>query len=378
MKKSIIVSVAIVILVSIAMLGCAPSSSPEPAPTTGTDNPLAGVAVKPDGSPYKIANLLPTLCNDYAVGMMNVPKLYIEMAGGEYVSYNPDFDPQAQMAEVEDVITAGVDAIMIVPVDTELMKPSLEAAEAAGIPIFNYEMMMNSDKITYRQEPDSVELGRVCAEEFIKYAKSTGEHYYVYEIWGVMQMAGTQRRHQGLHEVLDQYPDIVTVLESPACDYTPDLAMAAIMDTFPTHPELNAVIEQGSMVQGVVEAFRSLGILHPVGDPNHIPFFGIDDDAGACKAIRDGWCDGVTSHSPHENMDVVTKALLTKVCCGRDIPKEVLIPGHWITIENLDEPDYGAKKIWGEMPLDDFAQWGILDMSHIIETPTADMKLSGY
>lgn len=377
MKKSIIVLVTIVMVASLTIVGCA-SPSPEPAPAPEPGNPLAGVAVKPDGSPYKIANLLPTLCNDYAVGMMNVPKLYIEMAGGEYKSYNPDFDPQAQMAEVEDVITAGVDAIMIVPVDTALMQPTLEAADAAGIPVFNYEMMMDSEKITYRQEPDSVELGNVCAEEFIKYAKSTGDHYNVYEIWGVMQMAGTQRRHQGLHEVLDQYPDIVTILESPACNYTPDLAMAAVMDTFPTHPELNAVIEQGSMVQGVVEAFRSLGILYSVGDPKHIPFFGIDDDAGACKAIRSKYCDGVTSHSPHENMDVVTKALLTKVCCGRDIPKKVLIPGHWVTLENLDNPQYGAEKTWGEMPLDDFARWGILDMSHIIATPTADMKLAGY
>ena len=149
MKKSIIVVVTIVMVVSLAIVGCA-SPSPEPAPAPEQGNPLAGVAVKPDGSPYKIANLLPTLCNDYAVGMMNVPKLYIEMAGGEYKSYNPDFDPQAQMAEVEDVMTAGVDAIMIVPVDTALMQPTLEAADAAGIPVFNYEMMMDSQKITYR------------------------------------------------------------------------------------------------------------------------------------------------------------------------------------------------------------------------------------
>ena len=59
----------------------------------------------------------------------------LEAAGAEYLSADAQSSATKQLADVESLITQGVDALIILAQDGASIGPALDAAEAAGIPV---------------------------------------------------------------------------------------------------------------------------------------------------------------------------------------------------------------------------------------------------
>jgi len=77
--------------------------------------------------------------------------------------------------------------------------------------------------------------------------------------------------------------------------------------------------------------------------------------------------------------DTGIKSMLTYVCTGQSVPKLVVIPSFFVDLEKVGQGRWGASMVWGDMltNVPNADDWPILD-NPFIETPTRDMKLSGY
>ena len=65
-----------------------------------------------------------------------------------------------QVAQIENMITLGVDALVIAAVDGEALTSVLESADAEGIPVISYDrLIMNSDHVDYYATFDNYEVG---------------------------------------------------------------------------------------------------------------------------------------------------------------------------------------------------------------------------
>lgn len=108
--------------------------TPEVAPTENStdDAKVVGIAI------YSMAA-------DSCVECVNSITAAAEAKGWTINLQDANGDPSTQADQMNTLINAGVDVIMLNPTDVASLKPSLEAAKAAGIPVIAFGMQMNDD-----------------------------------------------------------------------------------------------------------------------------------------------------------------------------------------------------------------------------------------
>ena len=85
-----------------------------------------------------------------------------DAAGANYLSADAQSSATKQLADVESLITQGVDALIILAQDGGSIGPALDAAEAAGIPVIGYDRLIEDPRAFYLTF-DNVEVGRMQA-----------------------------------------------------------------------------------------------------------------------------------------------------------------------------------------------------------------------
>ena len=87
----------------------------------------------------------------------------VEAHGDELISLDPQNSNEKQIAQIEDMISRGVVAMFVNPVDRDGIIPGLDALKAAGIPMFGFdtEVADMSYLVTYAGS-DNYNAGYVC------------------------------------------------------------------------------------------------------------------------------------------------------------------------------------------------------------------------
>lgn len=86
--------------------------------------------------------------------------------------YETDLDGQIQL--LEKAQTAGADAILIAPVNSNEAYPILQEMKASGIPIILVDTISNSIDFDACFMTDNMQAGRIAAEDMLKKLKETG------------------------------------------------------------------------------------------------------------------------------------------------------------------------------------------------------------
>jgi ribose transport system substrate-binding protein len=140
------------------------------------------------------------------------------LASGQVTELNTihrNTDAAGQLADIRDLIAAGVDAIVFNPNDPEALNPALDEAAAAGIPTVSVDAFVTHEG-TYNLYNNQVEYARLGAEWLFEQIGGTGNVYYMRGFAG--HPADTDR-HTGFQAALENYPDI-TVIPSIEGEHT--------------------------------------------------------------------------------------------------------------------------------------------------------------
>jgi D-xylose transport system substrate-binding protein len=90
------------------------------------------------------------------------------------VSADAQTSPSKQLADIESLITQGVDALIILAQDSAAIGPALDAAEDAGIPVVGYDRLIDDPRAFYITF-DNVEVGRMQARAVLEAAPGSAE-----------------------------------------------------------------------------------------------------------------------------------------------------------------------------------------------------------
>lgn len=93
-------------------------------------------------------------------------KAVLEPAGFAYLSADAQSDPQKQLTDVESLLAAGVDALIILAQDSQAIIPAIDRAKAEGVPVIAYDAPVDTDGVLFVSF-DNIAVGRLMAEAMV-------------------------------------------------------------------------------------------------------------------------------------------------------------------------------------------------------------------
>ena len=107
--------------------------------------------------------------NPFFVALEGAIREVVEANGDELISLDPQNSNEKQLALVEDMISQGIVAIFVNPVDRDGITPALDALQAAGIPMFGFDTeVTDMDKLVTYAGSDNYNAGYVCGVDLVE------------------------------------------------------------------------------------------------------------------------------------------------------------------------------------------------------------------
>jgi len=205
----------------------------------------------------------------------------LEAAGAAYLSADAQSSSTKQLADIESLITQGVDSLIILAQDGAAIGPALDAAEAAGIPVIGYDRLIEDPRAFYLTF-DNVEVGRMQAQAVFD-LQPTGNYVM---IKGSPTDPNSDFLRGGQQEVIQAAIDAgdITIVGETYTDAWAPANAQRNMEQILTQNDNNvdAVISSNDgMASGVVAALTAQGM-------DGIPVSGQDGDHGALNRVALG------------------------------------------------------------------------------------------
>ena len=275
MKRRLLAMVALVAV--LAMVGAACSSDDNGGgDTTGTTGTTGGggITVGVSWNNY----------NEERWAKWDEPAIQdaLQAGGAEYISTDAGSSAEQQLTDVENLISQGADALIILAQDGEAILPAVQSALDQGIPVIAYDRLIEDPGALYITF-DNVEVGRMQAEAVLAQVPKGN---YVY-IKGNSADANADFLRSGQQEVLqdaEDAGDIVNVGETYTDNWDPALAQTE-MEQFLTenNNDVQAVVaENDGMAGGVVAALEAQGLA------GQVAVSGQDGDGAALNRVALG------------------------------------------------------------------------------------------
>jgi inositol transport system substrate-binding protein len=231
-----------------------------------------------------------------------------------------------QLGQVETFISQGVDAIVVIPVDTDAAAPMTEKAQAAGIPIV-YVNRRPSDLpsgVPYVGS-DSLYAGTVEMEELAKLAGGKGN---VVILQGDPANEAAILRTQGCNDVVAKNPDM-KVTKTQAGNWYREEGLSIMENWIQSGEQIDVVCANNDeMALGAIEALKNASLL------DKVLVGGVDATSDALAAMEAGDLEvTVFQDAAGQGGGGIESAV--KLANGETVPDLIDIPYQLVTPANM-------------------------------------------
>ncbi len=205
----------------------------------------------------------------------------------EVVVINRNGGQTEQIADLESLISQGVDAIILNPTDREGLNAVLEAAIDQGIVVVSVDQAVTAEG-AHVVTNDQTAYAQVGAEWLFEQLGGSGN---VVEIRGADGVPADTDRHNGFLAALENYPDINVVAET-FTGWDPSTGAQQALDLITTQ-EIDGIWTSG-IDYPVVEQFQA-------ADVDYVPIVGADNNGFVRQLIElegDGLVGAAVTNPP--------------------------------------------------------------------------------
>lgn len=282
---------------------------------TGTVSLLAVMALAPTAAyaeGLKIGFSQVTLQSPFYVQLKNGAEAAAEASGDTLVFLDANGDVSKQNNDIQDLITQGVSAIIINPVNPEAVAPSLEAAAAAGIPVITVDRPVTGGKVVAHVGRDNKTMGKLVGEAVVAKLKADGVMgAKVIEIQGDAGGAVMMDRRDGFHAALEGSGH--TIVEGPYAEYIRANAVTAMQDLLQANADVKVVYAHNDdMALGALQVLKENG-------REDVLIAGVDGLSEALDAMVDGKYIATALNDPQYLGDV-TIQVAREAAAGKTVP----------------------------------------------------------
>ena len=225
-----------------------------------------GSAATPDGDPRPtVALIMKSLANEFFVTMANGAKAHQASRADQYRlivnGIKNEIDLAQQVALIDQMIAANVDAIVISPAGSKALVPALARASAAGIIIVNIDNRLDSDVLNEYDlkipfvGPDNFHGAKLVAQ-YLGAELTAGDEVAILE--GVTTAYNSGRRTAGFKEAITEAGLNLVAQQSAEWDQTKAVTITSAI--LVQHPNLAALLcANDNMALGAVAAVTQAG-----------------------------------------------------------------------------------------------------------------------
>lgn len=265
--------------------------------------------------------------NDYTRGVATGAYKALEGTDFELQVVQGNYDPSAELANIENFLAQGAVGVVIQPNTAESAGAGAEAAQAQGVPVGNCIWPGPSDADQFFDgvaQLDSVEGGRLLGN-YLKEALPDGGKLCV--VQGVVGQGFSERIDEGLDEVLAGSGLEVVVREQGFFDRVG--AVDVVQTAFQAHPDLVGVVDYAAaMSNGICQWMEDEGVENVV----HVTS---DADEEMISWFGTPYLQATRYYSSAQTGLIATNAVLDKLA-GRTPTFGTAIDQLIVTADNVD------------------------------------------
>lgn len=229
-----------------------------------------------------------------------------------------DQDLNRQIAAIEDFITKQVDAIILVPVDSDGIMGAVNKAKEANIPVITVDIKANGVEVDSHIATDNYSGGLIAAEAMAKYLDGNGDIGLI----TYPEVQSVRDRIAGFKDNAVNHPGLNIVTELPG--RTREEAKTASEDMLTANPNLKGIFGFGDdMALAATAAISERG-----SDAVVIGFDGLEEAQNS--VMEENAFKAVVVQFP-DKMGEVAVQNAVKIIKGESVEKEIPItPGLFI------------------------------------------------
>ncbi|HKV88757.1 MAG TPA: substrate-binding domain-containing protein [Candidatus Dormibacteraeota bacterium] len=179
---------------------------------------------------------------------------------------NRNTDPSGQIADMRNLISAGVNVIVLNPADRSALDPVIKEATDKGIVVVTVDQGVTSPT-AYQVHNDQVKYAQLGADWLFKQLGGSGN---VVEMRGINGVSADADRHQGFTQTLANYPNI-HVVKMTFTNWSLDPAAQQTKDILASGLKVDGVWTSG-IDSTVVDQYKT-------ANKPFVPVVGADNDA---------------------------------------------------------------------------------------------------
>lgn len=192
-----------------------------------------------------------------------------------------NFDPAAQVNQIQQFVTQRVDAILVTPFDRNALLPAYRAARDAGIPIISFANKVDDADEDLFVGRDWSEMGQLMLKAIAEHLGGKGK---IALISGPPEIDVARQVSEGWQKVLDENPGLQVVAKLTDPDMSREKGLNLANTLLAANRDVQAIactIDQ--ICLGAVQAIKEQGL-----DQKNIFVASMDADAESVKQVKDG------------------------------------------------------------------------------------------
>jgi ribose transport system substrate-binding protein len=303
--------------------------------------------------------MVPTLLDEFQTGSVTAITKFMGDVGYDVKALNADNKTDVQQGQMNDVIALKPAAIILAAVDFNALKPQIEEARAAGIPVMIFDRQITSTPSDLTSVAGTVEIGYVAAGEIQRLLKEKNGSVKgkVLQVLGDPGDPYTLDIQKGFEEKMKPFPD-VTIISKPAMQWEASNAGSIVADQILANPDIDLIFVHAAHL-----AVAAVASLEAAGKkPGDVLLVSSNGAPVGLDLIRKGW-EQVEVEQPLFAQAAALAMFADKVVNKQELKPgkydvlglegtltdeswgpNIKLPGAAITKDNVDDP-----KFWGNM-----------------------------
>ena len=267
--------------------------------------------------------------NPFFVALEGSIREVVEANGDELISLDPQNSNETQIAQIEDMISRGVVALFVNPVDKDGIIAALDEVKAADIPMFGFdtEVADMSYLVTYAGS-DNYNAGKVCGEDLIKKCPDGGP---IIVLDSPTMQSVVDRTNGFLEAIEGKGFDVVAQID---CMGNQEQGNLNGTDALTAHPDAVAIFGGNDPTAlGAYAAAEAAG--------SDCLIYGVDGSPDIKALIAEGKVTGTGAQSPMSIGKTIAE-LYYKWVDGEEIEDRYPIETFMINSDNIEEYNNGG------------------------------------